>query len=466
MLNWVNSMTTKILVGPPGTGKTTRLMSILEEELKTVDSTRIAFVTFTREGANQGITRAVEKTGLPKDSFPFFRTLHSLAFKQAEASKDMLMDRSEYRELSKAMGMNFIGHYSEDLKHDDDRYLGLFELERNNKKMFQTKIFDYETYKYKYVAMNYTKYKQTFKKIDYTDLIERFISDDTPINVDVAIIDEAQDLTSLQWAMAHVAFRNCKRVYIAGDDDQSIFQWSGADVEEFINHEGEQIVLTQSYRLPDEVLAFAKTISKRIFNRIDKDYHGTGPGGSITRFSTVYQLSSIRQEDSWLLLSRNNSYLSVYEEMLQSRGILYYLKGEPSIKRKDIEALNLFSRLSNGGKLDEVELYRLEENLNKRYDIKDGWEICFNWTKTKKAYIKVWIENGMKDESFIKINTIHTSKGAEAENVAVLLDISSNVYKNFQMDPDAENRAFYVAFTRAKKNLFIIRSNSKYEYPA
>ena len=459
-------MITKILVGPPGTGKTTRLMEILEEELKTVPSTRIAFVTFTREGAKQGITRAMEKTWLPKDSFPFFRTLHSLAFKQAEISKNDLMDFNEYRELSKALGMTFIGHYSEELKHDDDRYLGLFELFRNNPRMFQSKIFDYETYKYKYVAMNYAKYKQTFKKFDYTDLIEQFIRDNQPINVDVAIIDEAQDLTSLQWSMAHTAFKDCKRVYIAGDDDQSIFQWSGADVEEFINHEGEQIVLTQSYRLPDEVLEFAKTISKRIFKRIDKDYHGTGPGGSVNRLNNVFQLTSIRQEDSWLLLSRNNSYLSQYEEMLQQKGILYYLKDGPSIKKKDIEALRLFSRLESGEKLDEVELYRLEENLNKRYDVAKGWKECFNWTHGKKAYIQQWIACGSKEETKVRVATIHTSKGAEAENVAVLLDISANVSKNFFNDPDAENRAFYVAFTRAKKNLFIIRSNSKYEYPA
>jgi superfamily I DNA/RNA helicase len=64
----------------------------------------------------------------------------------------------------------------------------------------------------------------------------------------------------------------------------------------------------------------------------------------------------------------------------------------------------------------------------------------------------------------IFVGTIHSVKGAEADNVVVLLDVTRSVMLNIDKHPDTENRVFYVAFTRAKKNLILVNSNSKYSY--
>ncbi len=66
----------------------------------------------------------------------------------------------------------------------------------------------------------------------------------------MVIVDEAQDLTRLQWRMCKKIWENSKRVYVSGDDDQAIFRWMGADVEHLINMDGEVSVLKQSYRCP------------------------------------------------------------------------------------------------------------------------------------------------------------------------------------------------------------------------
>ena len=58
---------------------------------------------------------------------------------------------------------------------------------------------------------------------------------------DVVIVDEAQDLTKLQWDMCQKIWKNAKRVYISGDDDQAIFRWAGADVDSFIAQDGKFI---------------------------------------------------------------------------------------------------------------------------------------------------------------------------------------------------------------------------------
>ena len=52
------------------------------------------------------------------------------------------------------------------------------------------------------------------------------------------MVDEAQDLTPLQWDMVVKIAKNVDRVYIAGDDDQAIYEWNGADVRFVSNFPG------------------------------------------------------------------------------------------------------------------------------------------------------------------------------------------------------------------------------------
>ena len=60
-----------------------------------------------------------------------------------------------------------------------------------------------------FVSHNYAKFKTENNKFDFTDIIEMYIKNSAPLPVKVAIIDEAQDLTTLQWKMIEKAFSNC-----------------------------------------------------------------------------------------------------------------------------------------------------------------------------------------------------------------------------------------------------------------
>ena len=65
--------------------------------------------------------------------------------------------------------------------------------------------------------------------------------------------------------------------YVAGDDDQAIFRWAGADIEHFIAMAKDEnlitvIPLTQSYRVPKSVHTLATKMAQSISNRIDKQY--------------------------------------------------------------------------------------------------------------------------------------------------------------------------------------------------
>ena len=74
------------------------------------------------------------------------------------------------------------------------------------------------------------------------------------------------------------------------------------------------------------------------------------------------------------------------------------------------------------------------------------------------SYIRAMLRRGEKitKQPRIRLSTIHAAKGGEATNVVLLTDITNRVYKNYQKNPDDENRVFYVGITRAKENLFLI----------
>ena len=68
-------------------------------------------------------------------------------------------------------------------------------------------------------------------------------------------------------------------------------------------------------------------------------------------------------------------------------------------------------------------------------------------------------------EPRIAISTIHQAKGGEAENVAVLLDLSPAQQQDFILKPDGLHRQFYVAVTRALQNLYLVKAKSEnYRY--
>ena len=93
------------------------------------------------------------------------------------------------------------------------------------------------------------------------------------------------------------------------------------------------------------------------------------------------------------------------------------------------------------------------------------WYDNFNWEEDELKYYRDLIRTKVDIHSCnIRINTIHSVKGAEADNVVLLMDITKQIYTNLHNNPDSEYRVLYVACTRTRKNLFIVESQSTYEY--
>jgi DNA helicase-2/ATP-dependent DNA helicase PcrA len=258
--------------------------------------------------------------------------------------------------------------------------------------------------------------------------------------------------------------RNVVKIYIACDDDQAIYQWSGADVDYFLNLNGDIEILKQSYRLPDSILKVSKHITSLISNRVKKDYKSTGKEGDVIRLNDVNELH-ITKNESWLFLSRNNIYLDSITEYISSKGIPFKLKGKLSISKNDIELIKLYQKVKTTRVMDSREERKLRPHLKDNYNLQFNWYDSFNWGDKKIYTYRDYFKNKINMEDYnVSVNTIHATKGSEADNVVLLLDITTNVDSNFLSNPDSEHRVFYVGATRARNKLFIVNSNSYNSY--
>ena len=81
------------IFGPPGTGKTTKLLNMVDKALEDgIHPNEIAFLAFTRKAANEAKERASVRFNLdPKTDLTYFRTLHSLALAQTSIKFENIM---------------------------------------------------------------------------------------------------------------------------------------------------------------------------------------------------------------------------------------------------------------------------------------------------------------------------------------------------------------------------------------
>ena len=69
-----------IVLGPPGTGKTTTQLNKVDDYLKQTDPDKVGYFAFTQKAAYEARDRAMEKFNYTEDDLPYFRTLHSFCF--------------------------------------------------------------------------------------------------------------------------------------------------------------------------------------------------------------------------------------------------------------------------------------------------------------------------------------------------------------------------------------------------
>ena len=125
------------VVGPPGTGKTRRLLNEVQKYVdKGIPLSRIGYFAFTRKAAGEARDRFLKiKTELTKKDIKYFQTLHSLAFNRLGLKEENVMQDLNYKAIGDTCGIqikyasyetnNWNGIFS-----SDSEYLGLINLAR------------------------------------------------------------------------------------------------------------------------------------------------------------------------------------------------------------------------------------------------------------------------------------------------------------------------------------------------
>ena len=487
-------------MGPPGTGKTTTLLNEVDKYLKETDPDKIGYFSFTQKAAYEARDRAMSKFNFSEDDLPYFRTLHSLAFRRLGIKKEEVMQSRHYEDLGKKMGL--IVDY-----HDyDNEHTGLFTTKSDLLRIVQIAKLRGITPEQQYNLKEHTQdvtvkqlkqfvhdleqYKKDYNLIDFTDMIKEFVLLDKSPKFDVVFIDEAQDLSRSQWGMAKCIWDKTKHTYIAGDDDQAIFRWAGADVDSFIAQKGKVMQLTQSYRIPQVVHDVATKIVNRIQHRLPKEWRPKTQRGLISYYDEFKQINM--KQGNWLVLARTRFMLNELEEQLYSQGLYYENKYKTNKEQDLYKAVTDWENVRKGVSINYDQVERIASYMSQNHFEKQSLKYMNKdanydmaglrertWLKTDKVwyeafdnapsrsirYIRRMRENGEKLNSAprISLSTIHGVKGGEQDNVVLLTDLSRNTQRNYEQNPDDENRLFYVGATRTKNHLHVIRPKDIYK---
>jgi len=474
------------ILGPPGTGKTTKLLKYVQTFLKLgTPIERIGYFAFTKKAATEAKERMLKL--FPQYGYrdlKHFQTLHSLAFTTLGMKKDNVMQAEHYEEIGKTIGVQVSvykgGEEETGYIDSDSEYFNLINIARiknvSTKDEYDTDLYsdDMDYNLVEIIEAELNNYKKSFALYDFTDMIEKFVGSELCPKFDVVFIDEAQDLSPIQWKMYDIIKQNTKIMILAGDDDQAIYGWAGADVQRFQEEPAKEKILPQSYRVPIRVQQVADSIISQIDTRIMKLWE---PRNNEGHCEEVYDLDEVDlTQGKWLILARTNYRLIKMKPYLMERGIYFEYKERKSFSAKLWKAIRDFSRWTSGAQLTAPEIkdifdytgheFEGEEHLSYDceyfgIDANDTWYELFNADPEQVLYIRQMLSNKEKlsEEARVKLSTIHSAKGGEADNVLLILDNTEKIREAIEKSPekaDEEHRVWYVGVTRTKQSLYIM----------
>lgn len=497
------------IFGPPGTGKTTLLLNHLDKLfMRGILPSQIAYLSFTNKAVDEARDRAKKRfTDLSDDDIKNFRTIHSFC-RQSFKKKPVIDPDVDMVEFAKALNLPKLGYE----KHNgvtvwNDWSLRVYDKARNRmvdpmQQYKEEKIKRAVWPKFKLIIESYEEYKKDHR-VDFTDMLMEYLEKGERVPLKVLIVDEAQDLTPLQWRLVEKLALDSEKIYLAGDDDQAIYEWNGADVEFYIQFPGRNKVLSKSYRLPLLIHEYSQYLATHIKNRIDKHFLPLQTKGKINTYNRLIDIP-FRKLGTWLILTRTNEIKNEIKNHAKEIGLYFQdTKGSKSFDINKYKAIKLWSNLMQGKPIIKEDIGILYTYINdivygwrsmesKRwlaiphdqsltYDFlhesaglnapKDHWTVVFDRNFPDKD--KLYFENILEDdkdilnESNIIIDTIHSIKGGEADHV-VLYEKScwpADLKSKIGLERSSEFRVWYVGATRAKQELHLLRSNHEYTFP-
>ncbi|MFB6150594.1 MAG: UvrD-helicase domain-containing protein, partial [Haloarculaceae archaeon] len=139
------------------------------------------------------------------------------------------------------------------------------------------------------------QYKGEHGVVGFADMLERVKQRSLVPDVDYLVIDEFQDITTLQYAVYQEWRPYVQKVLIAGDDDQVVYAWQGADPDLLLEEDvTDDVVLPNSYRLPSRILNVVNREVSHIDKRQEKDLNPRKEGGRVEGVQNPSMIDLVR----------------------------------------------------------------------------------------------------------------------------------------------------------------------------
>ncbi|MFB6126658.1 MAG: UvrD-helicase domain-containing protein [Halolamina sp.] len=565
------------LFGGPGSGKTTALLDRVEELLdeESVSVRDVLVVSYTRAAAAEVRERLAERLDVnPRTLQGNVCTMHAKAYELLDLSRGDVVGEDDKEAFCEEYGIEFEDEHSgagrrtarsttlgnkiiatsQWLQRTDrdvtDWYDVPFQWDveevrlppdidpnaQEGNKYTPTWPSDDERVDIPEAIRGWRGYKGDHGLVGFADMLERVAQRSLLPNVDYLVIDEFQDITTLQYDVYDEWKPHMERCLIAGDDDQVVYAWQGADPDLLLD-EGvdDDVVLPNSYRLPSSVLSVVNKEIRHIDKRQEKDLHPRKEGGQVEAIESPSMLELVRNvrytveqdEGSIMVLFRARYQMFQFIDKFIDEGIPFsvltdqrmwtdrlsdYVSAVEGVHEGEelsvLEARRLADMLQDSafGTNERDDLYDFLDDAEEAAEVDDLAEVPLDpseveafipfmpeppaagdmvrkVTSFQRNSVKSYFDGDYRgmDPSRVRLGTIHSAKGREADHVFVATDLTEKVVEQMAAsveDPtavdgveeftsktspvpvltDNERRVFYVGMSRARERLVLLEN--------
>jgi DNA helicase-2/ATP-dependent DNA helicase PcrA len=353
----------QLILAGAGSGKTRVLTSRIAwlVDVEKISPHNILAVTFTNKAANEMRGRVEKLLNVPARTL-WIGTFHGLSHRILRAHYQEANLPQSFQILDSDDQNRMIRRVIHALNLDEDRFPAkeaqwfINAQKEDAKEPHQVTARDYNDQTKIKIYEGYQQACQRAGVIDFTDLLlktYKLLCDNAELRAmyqdrfRCLLVDEFQDTNTLQYAWLKLLAGDKNSVMIVGDDDQSIYGWRGARIENLQHFSkdfpGATIIrLEQNYRSTGTILKAANELISNNSGRLGKNLWTEGKDGEkITvyagfnetdeAFFIVNRIRDLRQSEYSLremaILYRSNAQSRVIEEALMQFGIPYRVYG-------------------------------------------------------------------------------------------------------------------------------------------
>jgi len=565
------------LFGGPGSGKTTALLDRVEQllnENEDVEVRDVLVVSYTRAAAAEVRERLAERLDTtPRALRGNVCTMHAKAYDLLNLSRGDVVGESDKADFCEDYGLDFEDEYEGSRRRSarsttlgnkviatsqwlqrtrrdvGDWYDVPFQWNeeevrlppeiddraQTGNKYTPTWSSDDDRLDIPEAIRAWRSWKGSHDLVGFADMLERVKQRSLLPSVDYLVIDEFQDITTLQYDVYAEWRPHMKRVLIAGDDDQVVYAWQGADpdllLEEAVD---EDVVLPNSYRLPSRILNVVNQEVSHIEKRQEKDLEPRKEGGTVEAernrsmldlsrevrrtveetdetamvlFRARYQMFQFIDEfidegipfqcltDQRMWTDRLRQYVDGIEALaedepmtgLQARRLADMLVDSAFGTGERDDFFDTLDDREEAADADDIAKIDIEPELVREHvpfvpEPASAADMLRKVTSFQERSVRAYMASEYRgmDRNRVRVGTIHSAKGREADHVFVATDLTEKVVEQMAATveqegkpvpgdgtltkhtspvptmTDNERRVFYVGMSRARERLVIL----------